>query len=62
MRCGQVKTEEDLKAALEKAAGPAAGQLCLLDVTLAPDDCSAELLQFGKDLGTFASRPPLVSS
>lgn len=53
-----VKTEADLVAALLEATGPSCDKLCLLDVQLAADDCSDEMLRFGKILGAFGSRPP----
>ena len=56
----QVETEADLTKALKHADGPAADKFVLLDVKLAPNDVSAELLKFGKELGKFGSRPPRV--
>ena len=53
-----METEEDLTKALKHANGPAADMFVLLDVKLAPNDVSAELLKFGKELGKFGSRPP----
>ena len=53
-----METEEDLTKALKHANGPAADKFVLLDVKLAPNDVSAELLKFGKELGKFGSRPP----
>lgn len=53
-----METEADLTAALEHANGPAADKFVLLDVKLAPNDVSAELLKFGAALGKFGSRPP----
>lgn len=54
----QVTTEAGLVAALKQADGPAADKFCFLDVKLAADDVSAELLEFGAELGKFGSRPP----
>jgi pyruvate decarboxylase len=46
----QVRTEEDMVAAVAAATGEMASRTCLIEVILDKDDCSRELLEFGARL------------
>ena len=55
----QVKTEDELKEQLQQMASEKlADHCCFIEICLEPDDCSKELLEFGKRLGPYNARPP----
>ena len=51
----QVRTEDQMEAALATANGEMSGRTCLIEVILDKDDCSRELLEFGARLTFQAS-------
>ncbi|KAJ4796053.1 Pyruvate decarboxylase [Rhynchospora pubera] len=54
----KVKTEEDLKSALDKAINVKKDCLCFIEVILHKDDTSKELLEWGSRVSAANSRPP----
>jgi len=46
----QVRTEEELEAAIKEATGPMSERTCMIEVILDKDDCSRSLLEFGTRL------------
>lgn len=56
--CLQVRTEEELKEAIEAALGPKKDCLCFIEVIVHKDDTSKELLEWGSRVSAANSRPP----
>ena len=54
----QVRTEEELKEAIEASLGPNKDSLCFIEVTVHKDDTSKELLVWGARLFAANNRPP----
>ncbi|XP_047329845.1 pyruvate decarboxylase 1 [Impatiens glandulifera] len=54
----KVKTEEELKEAIETAKGEHKDSLCFIEVIVHKDDTSKELLEWGSRVSSANSRPP----
>ncbi|KAG8053398.1 hypothetical protein GUJ93_ZPchr0001g31843 [Zizania palustris] len=54
----KVRTEEQLKEAIEEAQGPKKDCLCFIEVIVHKDDTSKELLEWGSRVSAANSRPP----
>ncbi|TVU21718.1 hypothetical protein EJB05_31373 [Eragrostis curvula] len=54
----KVRTEEELKEAIEAALGPKKDCLCFIEVIVHKDDTSKELLEWGSRVSEANSRPP----
>eukprot|EP00262_Sarcandra_glabra_P013684 TRINITY_DN385_c0_g2_i5.p1 TRINITY_DN385_c0_g2~~TRINITY_DN385_c0_g2_i5.p1 ORF type:complete len:606 (+),score=38.48 TRINITY_DN385_c0_g2_i5:188-2005(+) len=54
----KVRTEEELKEAIEKVTGPKKESLCFIEVIVHKDDTSKELLEWGSRVSAANSRPP----
>ncbi|VAH57590.1 unnamed protein product [Triticum turgidum subsp. durum] len=54
----KVRTEEELKKAIEASLGPNKDSLCFIEVIVHKDDTSKELLEWGSRVSAANSRPP----
>ena len=54
----KVTTEEELVAALEVVQGEGAEKLCFIEAVVHKDDCTKELLEWGRLVSKSNSRPP----
>ncbi|XP_047058086.1 pyruvate decarboxylase 1-like [Lolium rigidum] len=54
----KVRTEEELKKAIEASLGPNKDCLCFIEVIVHKDDTSKELLEWGSRVSAANSRPP----
>lgn len=54
----RVKTEEELVAALDTVQNEGAEKLCFIEAVVHKDDCTKELLEWGRLVSVSNSRPP----
>ena len=54
----QVRTEDELTAAIEAATGAHKDSFCFIEVFVHKDDTSKELLEWGSRVSAANSRPP----